>query len=88
MHIKVVGYVNQDYTLDSGYSFKGRKVHAIDCSTVSPNQVGQQVITFRIPAASELATFDLVPGQDYTIYFTAKGAPDFLCKFDKEGGTR
>ena len=30
MLMKIVGVQEQDYKMDNGYSFKGKKIHAID----------------------------------------------------------
>lgn len=77
MQVKIVGIQTQDYTLDSGYSFKGEKIHAIDLETVANGQVGQQVTTFKIPSTKVIPCV-LEVGKEYVVYFTQKGAVDFV----------
>ena len=77
MQVKIVGIQPQDYTLDSGYSFKGIKVHAIDLGTVADEQLGQQVTTFKIPS-TQVFPCVLEVGKEYVVYFTQKGAVDFV----------
>lgn len=78
MQVRIVGIQPQSYTLESGYSFTGEKVHAIDLDTKSDGQIGDQVITFRLPSTSPLTAVPLTVGAEYTIYFTPKGQPDYL----------
>lgn len=78
MKVKVVGIVPQDYKLDNGYEFKGDKIHAIDLETAAPNQIGHQVMDFKIPADSPLASVPLQIGLEYNLYFNKKGKVDFL----------
>lgn len=83
MLVKIVGIVPQSYTLDNGYSFTGDKVHCIDLETKADKQIGDQVMDFKIPADSHLAGVPLEIGEKYQLYFTKKGAVDFLAKAPK-----
>ena len=78
MQIKLVGIQPQDYTLDSGYSFTGVKVHAIDLETKSDGQLGDQVMVFKIDSVSPLAAIPLTVGKQYNVYFNQKGKLDFI----------
>lgn len=87
MKIQIVGVQQQDYTLDSGYSFKGVKIHAIDLTSAPAGLSGNLVTSFRIAADSELASVQLVPGAKYTVYFDQKSALDFIQRIP-EGGVK
>lgn len=78
MKIKIVGVQEQDYKLDNGYAFKGRKIHAIDLDSSPAGLTGNVVINLKIPADSPFATLPLVVGSTYVCYFTQKGALDFI----------
>lgn len=78
MKIKVVGIQVQDYKLDNGYTFKGRKLHAIDLDSVTNGQIGNQVINLKIADDSVLAAVPVEVGETYTAYFTNKGTLDTL----------
>lgn len=78
MTVKIVGIQNQDFTLDNGYTFKGRKVHAIDLETTTSGQEGNQVMTFKIPDDHKLAGTPLTVGKEYIMYCDQKGRPDFF----------
>lgn len=79
MKIKLVGIQTQDYKLDNGYKFKGKKLHAIDLDTVPEGQIGNQVInSIKISDDSPLAAVPLTVGETYTVYFTQKGQIDAL----------
>ena len=78
MLVKIVGIQNQSYSLDNGYTFNGRKVHAIDLETSVSGQEGHQVMNFKIPADHKLATVPLKIGAEYILYCDQKGRPDFL----------
>ena len=76
MLMKVVGVQEQDYKMDNGYSFKGRKIHAVDLETKSNGLVGNVVTTFKIPSDSALSNVRIEIGSVYKCYFTQKGALD------------
>ena len=78
MRVKIVGIVPQDYKLDNGYEFRGNKIHAIDLETVAVNQLGNQVMDFKIPGDHPLATVPLKIDGTYAIYFDKKGRLDFI----------
>lgn len=78
MKIKVVGIQVQDYTLDNGYKFKGKKIHALDLSSETVGQVGYQVTNLKISDDSALANVPIEIGCEYTVYFTNKGALDTI----------
>lgn len=80
MKIKLVGVQPMNFTLDNGYHFEGERIHAIDLETVVPGQIGNQIMDFKIPSDSHLMNVPLEIGEEYTVYFTKKGAPDFLVK--------
>lgn len=81
MKIKITGVQPQSYTLDNGYSFTGEKIHAIDLDTKCDGQIGNQVMTFKLDSDSPLTSVPLVVGNEYTIYFTPKGKPDYLAPY-------
>lgn len=86
MQIKLVGVQPMDFTLDNGYHFDGIRIHAIDLETMADGQIGNQIMDFKIPSSSPLMNTPLQVGEEYTVYFTKKGAPDFLVKSEKGGG--
>lgn len=77
MKIKIVGIQDQNYKLDNGYAFDGFKVYCIDVETASENLIGNVTTTLRIPRNSPFAA-NLAVDQVYNVYFTQKGAVDFL----------
>ena len=48
MLCKVVGVQKQDFTLDNGYHFAGRKVHAIDLERQADGLDGNTVTMFKL----------------------------------------
>lgn len=78
MKVKIIGYQSQDYKLDNGFQFQGFKVHAEDLDSAPAGLTGHLTTTFRISSDSELAKVPLLVGEEYHIYFTQKGAVDFL----------
>lgn len=80
MQVKIVGIQQQDYQLDSGYSFKGQKVYAIDLDSACDDLVGNLVMDFKIPANSPMAAVPLTVNKVYTVYFNQKGKPDYLAE--------
>ena len=81
MLIKVVGIQSQDFTLDNGYHFSGKKYHAIDMETSVPGQDGNQVMTFKIPSDHKLAAVPVEVGKTYHMYCDQKGRPDFIQEY-------
>ena len=78
MKIKLLGIENQDYKLDNGFAFKGKKLHALDIDTQLPGQIGNQVLNIKIPDDSPSSSVPLEVGQTYTVYFTPKGKLDTI----------
>ena len=78
MKVKIVGIQPQSYTLDNGYSFTGVKYHAIDLDTVINGLIGSVVTSFRVSSDSHLASIPVEVGKEYNIYFTQKGAVDYI----------
>lgn len=76
MKIKVVGIQVQDYKLDNGYTFKGRKLHAIDLSSETTGQVGNQVMNLKIADDCPLASVPIEIGNEYNVYFGPNGKLD------------
>lgn len=78
MKVKIVGIQAQDYKLDSGYSFKGKKIHCIDLESKPDGLTGELVTNFKIADESPLSSIPLAVGHIYTAYFNQKGALDYL----------
>lgn len=78
MRFQIVGIELQDYTMDNGYSFKGKKLHCIDCDTEKPSLNGQMVTTLKISDDNPMANTVLTVGKDYTVYFDQKGKLVFI----------
>ncbi len=78
MKVKIVGIENQDYKLDSGYSFKGKKIHCIDLESQKNGLSGNLTTVFKIADDSPLAVVPIVIGAEYTCFFNQKGALDYL----------
>lgn len=78
MLMKIVGVQEQDYKLDNGYTFKGKKIHAIDLDTKIQDQMGNVVTTFKISAESPLYNRPIYIDSVYKCYFTQKGALDII----------
>lgn len=78
MKIKVVGIENQDYKMDNGYEFKGRKLHCLDLETERQGLIGNKITNIKIADNSPLANEPLEVGKDYIVYFTQKGSLDFI----------
>lgn len=79
MKIKLIGIQEQDYTLENGYSFKGKKLHAVDLDTLPAGQIGNQVINnIKIAEDSPLAAVPLEVGNTYTVYFNQYGKLDTI----------
>lgn len=76
MLMKIVGVQEQDYKMDNGYSFKGKKIHAIDLDTKNQGQMGNIVTTFKVSAESPLYSTPIYIDSVYKCYFTQKGALD------------
>lgn len=84
MTIRLVGIQKQDYKLESGYEFHGKKLHGIDLSTMPEGQTGNQVInSLKIPDGSALSQIPLEVGKVYTVYFNQKGQLDSIFPQDK-----
>lgn len=81
MKIRVVGVQNQDYKLDSGFSFKGVKVHAIDMDSKDACLQGNLTTTIRLAHDSPFPVPEV--GKEYSVYFTQKGAVDYLAPVTK-----
>lgn len=78
MKVKIVGIQAQDYKLDNGYAFKGRKLHCIDLESKPNGLDGELVMEIKIADSSPLSSLPLAVGHIYTAYFTQKGALDYL----------
>ena len=78
MKIKVVGIQPQDFTLDNGYKFKGRKLHVIDLDSKTDGQIGYQVTDIKISDDSLFGNVEVHVDETYNAYFTKKGALDTL----------
>ncbi len=78
MKIKIVGIENQEYKIDNGPEFKGRKLHCIDVETEKQGLIGNSILNIKIADNSPLANEPLEVGKEYTVYFTNKGALDFI----------
>ena len=79
MKIKLIGIQEQDYTLENGYSFKGKKLHAVDLDTLPSGQIGNQVINnIKIAEDSPLSAVPLEVGKTYTVYFNQYGKLDTI----------
>lgn len=78
MLLKIVGFQEQDYKMDNGYSFKGKKIHAIDLDTKNHGQTGHIVTTFKVSADSPLYTRPISIDSVYKCFFTQKGALDYM----------
>lgn len=78
MKVKIIGIEPQSYTLDSGYSFTGVKYHAIDLETVREGLIGQLMVNFKVSSDSRLASVPVEVGKEYNVYFTQRGALDYI----------
>lgn len=78
MKIKVVGIQSQDYKLDNGYAFKGRKLHCVDLDSKRTDLSGNLTLTVKVADSSSLGTMPIEVGKEYTCYFDQKGALDYL----------
>ena len=78
MKIKVIGIEQQDYKLDNGYQFKGKKVHFKDMETQKTGLTGNLTGTLKIPDDSPLAVIPIEIDHEYTCFFNQKGALDYL----------
>lgn len=78
MKIKLIGIQEQEYTLDNGYYFNGKKLHVIDLDSAPEGQIGNQVTNFKISNDSQLASIPLECGATYEVYFNNKGKLDAL----------
>lgn len=72
MLLKIVGIQPQVYKLDSGYTFKGNKVYAIDMETKIEGMLGNQTVDFRIGVKDPLYNTPLSIGSVYRCYFDQK----------------
>lgn len=74
MKCKIVGVQVMDFTLDNGYHFAGKKIHAIDLDKAPNGLTGNVVTTFKIPDDNpRLALMQIRPDEVYTIYFEQDG---------------
>lgn len=78
MKIKVVGIQNQNYRMDNGYSFKGRKLHCVDIDSERSDLDGNLTLTIKVADDSPLGSIPIEVGKEYTCYFNQKGALDYL----------
>lgn len=78
MKMQLVGVQRQDYKLDSGYEFKGNKLHCVDLDSKPDGLQGCLVTTFKIADGSELAQIPLRVGANYTVFFDQKGNPAYF----------
>lgn len=81
MVVKIVGIQNQDYKLDNGYAFKGKKLHVIDCESVPNGLEGNLVTTLKIADDSPMANVPVEIGKRYTVYFNQKGGLDYITDY-------
>ena len=84
MVVKIVGIQSQDYKLDNGYSFKGKKLHCIDCETKPNGLTGNTVTTLKIADDSPMASLPIEVGKMYTTYFNQKGGLDYIAEFNNK----
>ena len=82
MIIKVIGIQEQDYKLENGYAFKGKKIHAADMSTKGEGLSGHLVLNMKISADDILGKLPIEVGKMYTVYFDQKGRLDYLADYD------
>lgn len=78
MKIKVVGIESQDYKLDNGYAFKGKKIHCVELDSVKKGLVGNLTTVFKVADDSPLASTPIEIGNEYTVFFNQKGALDYI----------
>lgn len=78
MKVRIVGVQNQDYKMDNGYEFKGRKLHCVDVDTERNDLTGNLTLTMKIPDDSHLGAIPIEVGGEYTVYFNQKGGVDYL----------
>ena len=85
MKMQIVGIQPQSYTLDSGYSFTGTKVYAIDLDATRDGLIGHVTTDFKFSADSDLAAIPLHPGDVCNVYFDQRKQVAFL-QVLQEGG--
>lgn len=78
MKVKILGLQNQDYKLDNGFEFKGVKIHALDLDSAPAGLTGNLTTTFRLASDSPLNSVPLIVGDEYNVFFSQKGALDFI----------
>ena len=78
MKVKVVGLERHEYVLDSGYAFKGTKIHFLDLSTVKNGLDGNLAKTCKIDDRSPLANFRLVVDGEYHFFFDDRKNLDYI----------
>lgn len=78
MKIKVVGIESQDYKLDNGYAFKGKKIHCIDLESEKHGLTGNLTTVIKISDDSPLSKVPVDVGCEATVFFNQKGALDYI----------
>lgn len=78
MKVKIVGIQEMKFTLDNGYSFEGKKFHAIDTETEKDGLLGKLTTTFKLSKEHPFYNAPVVVGKNYTVYFDQKGGLDFI----------
>lgn len=74
MKCKIVGVQVMNFTLDNGYHFEGKKIHAIDLDKAPDGLTGHVVTSFKIPNENQrLALMDIKPDEVYTVFFEQDG---------------
>ena len=85
MKIKVVGVQQQNFTLDNGYHFDGRKVHGIDLDKKPDGLVGNVVTQFKLSNEdTKLAMLMVEVGKTYNVYFEQDGKTVAMLAEDRE----
>lgn len=83
MKVRVVGVQKQEYKLDNGYEFKGRKLHCIDLDSNRSDLDGCLVMNVKIANESPLSSVPISVGSEYVCYFNQKGALDYIAPAGK-----
>lgn len=78
MIVKVVGIEKQDFKFDDGTRYSGNKIHAIESDYTSDGLSGQRVVVLKVSDKSRFADFPFVLGQEYSVFFSLKGALDYV----------
>ena len=77
MKVKILGIQTQEYKLENGYHFKGRKLHLM-CLDEKPGLCGCEVDTVRLSDDSPLSNVHLTIGSEYNFYFDQRAHLDAI----------